>query len=129
MVPRMATWRISALLTPAPTTRRRIQQTPDLDLTLVTFGSGIPGDIHAEEMLEEKIGRHPALKQIRGLGLMIGVEFDFEAKPLVLKMMEHGVLANATAGNVLRLVPPLVISFEELERLVEVIALSLKEIH
>ena len=82
-----------------------------------------------KEMLEEKIGRHAGLKQIRGLGLMIGVEFDFETKPLVLKMMEHGVLANATAGNVLRLVPPLVISFEELERVVDVIALSLKEIH
>ncbi|MCB0614644.1 MAG: aspartate aminotransferase family protein, partial [Phaeodactylibacter sp.] len=74
-----------------------------------------------KEMLEEKIGRHAGLKQIRGLGLMIGVEFDFETKPLVLKMMEHGVLANATAGNVLRLVPPLVISFEELERVVDVI--------
>ncbi|MCB0564536.1 MAG: aspartate aminotransferase family protein [Phaeodactylibacter sp.] len=82
-----------------------------------------------KEMLEEKIGYHSGLKQIRGLGLMIGVEFDFETKPLVLKMMEHGVLANATAGNVLRLVPPLVISFEELERLVDVIALSLKEIN
>ncbi|MCB0558299.1 MAG: aspartate aminotransferase family protein [Phaeodactylibacter sp.] len=82
-----------------------------------------------KEMLEEKIGRHAGLKQIRGLGLMIGVEFDFETKPLVLKMMEHGVLANATAGNVLRLVPPLVISFEQLERLVDVIALSLKEIN
>ncbi|MCO6491033.1 MAG: aspartate aminotransferase family protein [Phaeodactylibacter sp.] len=81
-----------------------------------------------KEMLEEKIGRHPGLKQIRGLGLMIGVEFDFETKPLVLKMLEHGVLANATAGNVLRLVPPLVISFEELERLVDVIALSLNEL-
>ena len=82
-----------------------------------------------KEMLEEKIGYHSGLKQIRGLGMMIGVEFDFETKPLVLKMMEHGVLANATAGNVLRLVPPLVISFEELERLVDVIALSLKEIN
>ena len=82
-----------------------------------------------KEMLEEKIGSHAGLKQIRGLGLMIGVEFDFETKPLVLKMMEHGVLANATAGNVLRLVPPLVISFEQLERLVDVIALSLKEIN
>ena len=82
-----------------------------------------------KEMLEEKIGSHAGLKQIRGLGLMIGVEFDFETKPLVLKMMEHRVLANATAGNVLRLVPPLVISFEELERVVDVIALSLKEIH
>ena len=81
-----------------------------------------------KEMLEEKIGRHPGLKQIRGLGLMIGVEFDFETKPLVLKMMEHGVLANATAGNVLRLVPPLVITFGELERVVDVIAESLKEI-
>lgn len=81
-----------------------------------------------KEMLEEKIGRHPGLKQIRGLGLMIGVEFDFETKPLVLKMMEHGVLANATAGNVLRLVPPLVITFEELERVVDVIAQSLKEL-
>ena len=82
-----------------------------------------------KEMLEEKIGSHAGLKQIRGLGLMIGVEFDFETKPLVLKMMEHGVLANATAGTVLRLVPPLIISFEELERVVDVIALSLKEIH
>lgn len=82
-----------------------------------------------KEILEEKIGSHAGLKQIRGLGLMIGVEFDFETKPLVLKMMEHGVLANATAGNVLRLVPPLIISFEELERVVDVIALSLKEIH
>ena len=82
-----------------------------------------------KEMLEEKIGSHAGLKQIRGLGLMIGVEFDFETKPLVLKMMEHRVLANATAGNVLRLVPPLIISFEELERVVDVIALSLKEIH
>ena len=82
-----------------------------------------------KEMLEEKIGSHAGFKQIRGLGLMIGVEFDFETKPLVLKMMEHGVLANATAGTVLRLVPPLIISFEELERVVDVIALSLKEIH
>lgn len=80
------------------------------------------------KMLQDAIGGHPKLKEIRGLGLMIGVEFDFEAKPLVMEMMERGVIANATAGNVLRLVPPLVITEKELGHLVAVIAQSLKAI-
>ena len=78
-----------------------------------------------KNMLENALGDHPALKEIRGLGLMIGVEFDFETKPLVMEMMQRGVLANATAGNVLRLVPPLVITYEELEQVVEVIKASI----
>src|SRR6056297_3504237 len=71
----------------------------------------------------------PSIKEIRGKGLMIGIEFDFETKPLVAKMLERGVLANATAGNVLRLVPPLVITYDEMEKVVEVIKQSLKEIN
>ena len=81
-----------------------------------------------KEMIEEKLGNHPKLKQIRGLGLMIGVEFDFETKPLVIKMIEHGVIANATATNVLRLLPPLLISFEELEQVVDVMVQSIEEL-
>jgi acetylornithine/N-succinyldiaminopimelate aminotransferase len=81
-----------------------------------------------KEMIEEKLGKHPALKEIRGLGLMVGVEFDFETKPLVMKMMEKGVLANATANNVVRLVPPLVITFEELEKVVDTMVEALEEI-
>ena len=50
------------------------------------------------------------IKEVRGLGLMIGIEFEFETKPIVFKMLEKGVLANATAENVLRFVPPLVIT-------------------
>ena len=68
------------------------------------------------------------IKAIRGLGLMLGVEFEFEAKPLVMQMLENGVIANATAGNVLRLVPPLIISDEEIELLVNVIRTSILEI-
>ncbi len=78
--------------------------------------------------LEKLKERYPSLKEVRGLGLMIGVEFDFETKPLVADMMERGVLANATAGNVLRLVPPLIIAEEELDRLVAVIGESLKAV-
>lgn len=81
-----------------------------------------------KEMLEDRIGGHPGLKEIRGLGLMIGVEFDFETKPLVAEMLKRRVIANATAGNVLRLVPPLVMTYEELEQVTDVIAASLKAI-
>ncbi|MCF8331858.1 MAG: aspartate aminotransferase family protein [Bacteroidales bacterium] len=68
------------------------------------------------------------IREVRGLGLMLGIELDFEAKPLVMTMLENGVVANATAGNVLRLVPPLIISEDEIEKLIEVIKLSITEI-
>ena len=68
------------------------------------------------------------IKEIRGKGLMIGVEFNFETKPLVQKMLENGVLANATGVNVLRLVPPLNISYTDLEKAMEVLKKSLKEL-
>lgn len=70
----------------------------------------------------------PRLKQVKGLGLMIGVEFDFETKPLVIEMLEQGVIANATAGNILRLVPPLTINYEELGKVLVVLKNALKRI-
>ena len=80
--------------------------------------------------LKEKIKgmKNPDIKEIRGKGLMIGVQFNFETKPLVQKMLENGVLANATADNVLRLVPPLNISYDDLEKVMEVLTKSLKEL-
>jgi acetylornithine/N-succinyldiaminopimelate aminotransferase len=68
----------------------------------------------------------PSIKDIRGMGLMLGIEFEFETKPLVAEMMNRGVLANATAGNVLRLVPPLNITNEDLEQVMNVVKHSLK---
>ncbi len=68
------------------------------------------------------------IKEVRGLGLMIGVEFEFETKPLVNKMLEHGVLANSTAENVLRFVPALNISYKDLEKVLEVMYKSLNEL-
>lgn len=68
----------------------------------------------------------PSITRIKGVGLMIGVEFTFETKPLVIEMMHNGVLANATAGNVLRMVPPLNISYDELKEALNVLQKSLK---
>jgi len=59
---------------------------------------------------------------------MIGIDFAFETKELVGKMLEKGVLANATANTVLRLVPPLIISETEINQIVKSIDESYQEI-
>jgi acetylornithine/N-succinyldiaminopimelate aminotransferase len=70
----------------------------------------------------------PGLKKIKGTGLMIGLELEFETKPLVIEMLKQGVIANATAGNILRLVPPLVITQGELAQVIKVIKSSIEKI-
>lgn len=78
--------------------------------------------------MEERNPQSIGIKEIRGLGLMLGIEFDMEAKPVVEAMMKRGVLANATAGSVLRIVPPLNISYEDLEKVIDIIYESAKEV-
>lgn len=68
------------------------------------------------------------ITEIRGKGLMLGIEFSFETKPLAQKMFDNGVLANATAGNVLRLLPPLNISYKDLEQIADVLKESVRDI-
>lgn len=77
-----------------------------------------------KENSPESIG----IKEIRGMGLMLGFEFDREAKPIVEEMMKNGVLANATANTVLRIVPPLNISYEDLQTVVDVMVKSAKKV-
>jgi acetylornithine/N-succinyldiaminopimelate aminotransferase len=73
------------------------------------------------EEIKKRDPKSVGMKEIRGMGLMLGIVFEFETKTLVQNMMELGVLANATAENVLRIVPPLTISKEELSKVIDVI--------
>jgi acetylornithine/N-succinyldiaminopimelate aminotransferase len=68
-----------------------------------------------------------AIRDVRGKGLMIGVELAFPGAAVVQEMMKRGVLANCASGNVIRLVPPLIISKEEIDTIVEVLVESIKE--
>ncbi len=88
-------------------------------------------DQQALEKGEYFIGRlqeHPLgkVREIRHLGLMIGIELKEKSTPYILKLMDKGVLALPAGATVLRLLPPLTISREELnivaERLVEVLS-------
>ena len=54
------------------------------------------------------------IKEVRGLGLMWGMELTQEGTPMVAACRERGLLVNCTQGNVLRLLPPLVITPQEL---------------
>ena len=55
------------------------------------------------------------IKEVRGLGLMWGLELTQEGTPMVAACRERGLLVNCTQGNVLRLLPPLVITDQELD--------------
>jgi len=69
--------------------------------------------------LNELIEKHDELESVRGLGLMLGVKMKSEAKPYVMRLLEEGIVANATAINILRLVPALNISRDELNIFLE----------
>lgn len=82
--------------------------------------------------LRQQIDNHTSdideVVEVRGRGLMIGVELSFEGREVVEEMMRQGVLSNCTQGNVMRLVPPLVIKKEDLSTLAEVLATAIKKI-
>ena len=74
------------------------------------------------ERMRTALGRvlanDPRVKELRGVGLMTGIEFHEACGDLVALARERRLLINVTAGNVVRLVPPLVISEAEVDELV-----------
>ena len=83
------------------------------------------GQYFIDQLRKALAGRDDVL-EVRGLGLMIGVEFHRETKPLVRDLLARGVVANATAGTVMRLIPPLILTEAEADEgvaaLMEVLA-------
>jgi LysW-gamma-L-lysine/LysW-L-ornithine aminotransferase len=66
----------------------------------------------------------PKIRDVRGLGLMLGVELKEKAGPYVQQLMEQGVIVLLAGATVIRLLPPLVISREEIDRVIA----ALKEV-
>ncbi|MEM7113752.1 MAG: acetylornithine transaminase [Chloroflexota bacterium] len=79
-----------------------------------------------KERLEEI--NSPLIREVRGLGLMIGMELRIRAREVVVRLMERGILTLTASPNVLRMLPPLVVSREELDRVVEAIRDVLSEL-
>ncbi len=73
---------------------------------------------HFEARLRELKARHPSIRELRIRGLMVGLELNVDGAPLVTQCLERGFLINCTMGNVLRFLPPLIVTDAEIDRLV-----------
>jgi acetylornithine/LysW-gamma-L-lysine aminotransferase len=71
--------------------------------------------------LEELQAKYKIVKEVRGLGLMLGVELRFDVRNIILKTMDKGVLILDAGRNVLRFLPPLVIEKEQIDKAVSVL--------
>ena len=116
-----------------------------------TFGGGpvvaktalaVLRTVHKEKMLANtrKMGeylslllnalkdRYGVIKDVRGMGLMLGVELNISGKEVVDKCIEKGLLINCTHDKVLRLMPALNITKKEIDRAIKILDQALREI-
>jgi acetylornithine/LysW-gamma-L-lysine aminotransferase len=77
--------------------------------------------------LEELQGKHKIIKEVRGLGLMLGVELRFDVLNVILRAAERGVLMLDAGRNVLRFLPPLVITKTQIDKVITVLDTVLEE--
>lgn len=81
-----------------------------------------------QEKLSDFKSRFPVIQVVRGLGLMWGLELAQEGAPVVAACRERGLLVNCTQGNVIRLLPPLVVTPRELEAALAILGESFQAV-
>jgi len=77
--------------------------------------------------LETLQARHGIIREVRGLGLMLGVELRFDVLNVLMKSMEKGVIILDAGKNVLRFLPPLVIEKEQIDKVISILDMVLEE--
>lgn len=71
--------------------------------------------------LTEMMGRFSFIKEVRGPGLMIGMEIEFAGKQLVLDGIKEGLLFNCTHETVLRFLPPYILTEQDVDRAIDIL--------
>ncbi|MCX7634320.1 MAG: acetylornithine transaminase [Syntrophales bacterium] len=95
--------------------------TPELMENVVRMGA------YLKERLLSLQGRWGLIKEVRGMGLLLGMELDREVADIVKACMERQLLLASAGPKVLRFVPPLVITEEEVDRALEILVGVLSE--
>ena len=83
---------------------------------------------HFERRLRTLALRHPIILEVRGAGLMRGLELRVDALPVVDAARQHGLLVNRTDEKVVRMLPPLTIEVAELDRALDILDTVLAEV-
>ena len=109
---------------------------------LVCAGACAAIDVLLEEKLPERAAtqgryfkrklellqaRHKIVREVRGLGLMIGMELRFDVLNIILKSVDRGVLILDAGRNILRFLPPLVIEREQIDRVINTLDTVMEE--
>ena len=102
----------------------RIMEEDGLPANAAAMGARLKDGLAHALAAELKSG---AVKEIRGMGLMLGIDLSKPCAALVGQCAENGLLISVTADSVVRLVPPLIINAEEIDELIGILAPLIKQ--
>jgi len=105
-----STFGAGPVLAAAAKTAMGLLSSPDLLMGVRVRGSYLRNSL---KLLQEQF---PVIKEVRGLGLIWGLELDRDGTPVLDACRERGLLVNCTQGNIIRLLPPLIIDGDEINR-------------
>lgn len=77
--------------------------------------------------IREVSKNYPFINEVRGLGFMIGIEFEPQCRSIAMMLLEQGLLVSCTALHVIRIVPPLILTREEADEIVAILVKVLDE--
>lgn len=77
---------------------------------------------------QQALSGHSLVKEVRGLGLMIGIELKQPCPQLVDQALAKKLLLNVTAGSVIRLLPPLIINQDQADRIISTVCACINEL-
>ncbi|MEE8360351.1 MAG: aspartate aminotransferase family protein [Candidatus Omnitrophota bacterium] len=85
------------------------------------------------DYIKEKLGdlkkKYNFIKNIKGVALMIGVELDIEGDDIYKECLKKGLLINCTQNNILRIMPPLVVTKEEVDKAISILDKVFEDIY
>jgi acetylornithine/N-succinyldiaminopimelate aminotransferase len=82
---------------------------------------------YLQEQLKSLAGRHSAVREVRGRGLIQGLQLDIPARPIVEEALAEGVLFNSTQDSVLRFLPPFLLQEKHVDKGVRVLKKLLRK--
>ena len=80
------------------------------------------------ERLEELVNKYDIVKERRGVGLIQGIELTVSPKEVIAKALEKGLILFSAGTNVIRFVPPLVITESDVDEMIEKLGEALSEV-
>jgi acetylornithine/N-succinyldiaminopimelate aminotransferase len=83
--------------------------------------------LYFKDKLYELKDRHAIIEDVRGMGLLLGMKLKIDGGPVVAKCMQKGMLINCIQDHILRFIPPLIISKDEIDELIECLDAILTE--